>query len=158
MITTAWKDKIAELELVAKANAGEKTAIPVEKLDVVIRRRVARKRKGSWWLVREEVRTLPHAEDDQIFEFRNGATPSNIIGQKISVVLCHDPPELAVLSDCEVFVQQGKLHVDCAPLLKRRYTAPVPKGARFAGATSGDQSAVFIQPSSELARLIQKLW
>ncbi len=157
-ITAAWKEQINELELIAKARAGDENHIPIEKLDAVVRRRVARKRKGSWWLVPEELRGSKPVEDDQVFEFYNGAGPDNVIDQKVSVYIRQDGPDIASIPDCQTFVQDGKLHVDCAPPLRRRYTAPVPKGAMFARSTDGDDLAVFILPSSELARLIQKLW
>jgi len=157
-ITAAWKERTKELELIAKARAGDEKQIPAEELDAVIRRRVARKRKGSWWLVPEELRKSEPVEDDQVLEFHNGATPDNIVDQKVSVYIRQDSPDIASLPDCRIFVQDGKLHVDCAPPLKRRYTAPVPKGAMFARSTEGDDLAVFVLPSSELARLIQKLW
>jgi hypothetical protein len=157
-ITAAWKEQISELELIAKARAGNKKNIPVENLDALIQHRVARKRKGSWWLVPEDLRKSEPLEDDQVFEFHNGATPDNVIDQKVSVYIWQDGVDLASMPDCQTFVQDGKLHVDCAPPLKRRYTAPVPKGAVFARSTDSDDLAVFVFPSSELARLIQKLW
>ncbi len=127
-------------------------------LDALIRRRVARKRKGSWWLVPEELRKRELAEDDQVFDFQNGATPENVIDQKVSVYICQGELDIASMPNCHTFVREGKLQVDCAPPLKHRYTAPVPKGALFARSTVGDELAVFIPSSSELARLIQKLW
>ena len=78
--------------------------------------------------------------------------------QKVSVYVRQDGPVIVSMPDCQTFVQDGKLHVDCAPPLKRQYTAPVPKGAMFARSTDSDHLAVFVLPSSELARLIQKLW
>ncbi len=157
-ITAAWKTQINELELIAKARAGDKQHIPIENLDALIQRRVARKRKGSWWLVPEELRRSELVENDQVFEFHNGATPENIIDQKVSVYIGQDGPDISSMPDCQVFVQDGKLHVDCAPPLKRRYTAPVPKGAVFARSTTGNDLALFVVRWSELARLIQKLW
>jgi hypothetical protein len=157
-ITAAWKEQINELELIAKARTGDENHIRTERLDAVVRRRVARKRKGSWWLVPEELRRSEPVEDDQVFEFYNGAAPNNVIDQKVSVYIRQDGPDIASIPDCRTFVQDGKLHVDCAPPLQRRYTAPVPKGAMFARSTDGDDLAVFILPSCELARLIQKLW
>jgi hypothetical protein len=157
-VTAAWKEQINELELIAKARAGDEKPIPMENLDALIRRRVARRRKGSWWLVPEELRKSEPAEDDQLFEFQNGATPGNVVDQTVSVYICRDERYSSSLPNCNTFVQDGKLHVDCAPSLKRRYTAPVPKGAMFARSTSEGELAVFVLPSSELARLIQKLW
>jgi hypothetical protein len=157
-VTAAWKEQINELELIAKARAGDEKPIPMENLDALIRRRVARRRKGSWWLVPEELRKSEPAEDDQLFEFQNGATPGNVVDQTVSVYICRDERYSSSLPNGNTFVQDGKLHVDCAPSLKRRYTAPVPKGAMFARSTSEGELAVFVLPSSELARLIQKLW
>lgn len=157
-ITTAWREQINELELIAKAGAGDKNHVPVENLDALIRRRLARKRRGSWWLVPEELRKSKPVEDDQVFEFHNGATPANVIDQRLSVYIRQDGPSIACIPDCRTFVQDGKLYVDCAPPLKRRYTARVPTGAMFAHSTDGAHLAVFVLPSSELARLIQKLW
>ena len=54
--TAAWQEQSQELELIARAQAGDQEHIATEKLDAVIVRRVARKRKGSWWLVPEELR------------------------------------------------------------------------------------------------------
>jgi hypothetical protein len=157
-LTAAWQEQINELELIAKARAGDQKHIPVEKLDALIQRCVTRKRKGSWWLVPEELRSPEAVEDDQVFEFRNGATPDNVIDQKISVFIRQDGPDIASMPDCQTFVQDGRLHVDCAPPLARRYTAAVPPGAMFARSTDSGDLAVFILPSTELARLIQKLW
>ena len=158
VITAGLKEQINELELIAKARAGDKKHIPVENVDALIQRRVVRKRKGSWWLVPEELRKSESVEDDQVFEFRSGTSPDNVIDQKVAVFIRQDGPEIGSMPDCQTFVQDGKLHVDCAPPLKRRYTAPVPKGAMFARSTEGDDLAVFVLPRSELARLIQKLW
>jgi hypothetical protein len=99
--------------------------------------------KGSWWLVPEELRKPKPAEDDQVFQFRNGATPDNVVDQKVAVYICEDAPDVASIPGCRTFVQDGKLHVDCAPPLKRRYIAPVPKGATFARSTEGDDLAFF---------------
>lgn len=154
----AWKERINELELIAKARAGNENRIPTERLDAVVKRRLARKRKGSWWLVPEELRKSKPVDDEQEFEFHNGAAPDNVIDEKVSVYVRQDGPEIASMPDCHTFVQDGTLHVDCAPPLKHRYTAPVPKGAIFARATDRNDLAVFVPPSSELARLIQKLW
>jgi len=154
----AIRARIKELEVIAKARAGDDQQIPAEELDAVIRRRVARKRKGSWWLVPEELRKSEPVEDAQVFEFHNGTTPDNVVDQKVSVYIRQDAPDIASMPDCRTFVQDGKLQVDCAPPLKRRYSAPVPKGAMFARSTEGDELAVFVLPSSELAMLIQKLW
>lgn len=157
-LTADWQDQINELELIAKARAGDQEHIPVEKLDALIQRRVARKQKGSWWLVPEELRRPEPVAADQAFEFHNGATPDNVIDQKISVFIRQDGSDIASLPDCQTFVQDGRLQVDCAPPLGRRYTAEVPPGAMFARSIDGGDLAVFIAPSSELARLIQKLW
>ncbi len=157
-ITDGWKAKINELELIAKVRAEDKYRVPVENLDAVIQRRVARKRKGSWWLVPEGLRKSEPHNDDQVFEFQDGITLENVVDQKVSVCICFDAPNAESMPACEIFVQDGKLHVDCAPPLTRRYTAPVPKGAKFARSADHDGLAVFVLPSSELARLIQKLW
>jgi hypothetical protein len=157
-ITAAWKQQINELELIAKARAGNKQHIPIEDLDAFIQRRVARKRKGSWWLVPEQLRKPKSVDDDQVFEFHNGATSDNVVDQTISVYIRRDGPDVESMPHCQTFVQHGKLHVDCAPPLKRRYTAPVPKGAMFARSTEGGDLAVFVLPSTELAGLIRKLW
>ncbi len=154
----AWKEQINELELIAKARAGDENHIPIERLDAVVTRRVAHKRKGSWLVVPEERRRSKPVEENQVFEFYNGAEPDNITDQKVSVHIRQDGPDIASIPDCQTFVQDGKLHVDCAPPLKRRYTAPVPKGAMFARSTDGNDLAVFVLPSSELARLVQELW
>jgi hypothetical protein len=108
--------------------------------------------------VPEELRRPEPVEDDQVFEYYNGAAPDNVIDQKVSVYIRQDGPDIASIPNCLTYVLDGKLHVDCAPPLKRRYAAPVPKGAVFARSTDGDDLAVFILSSSELARLIQKLW
>lgn len=158
LITAAWKKQIEELELIAKARAGDEKHVPVEELDVLIQRRVSRKRKGSWWLVPEELRAPEAMEDDQLFDFHNGATPENIVDQRISVYIRSDELEIASMRDCHTFVQDGKLHVDCAPPLNRRYTAPVPNGAMFARSSDDEELAVFIPSTSELARLMLKLW
>jgi hypothetical protein len=76
----------------------------------------------------------------------------------VSVHIVEDASGIASMPYCRTFVEDDKLHVDCAPPLKRRYTAPVPKGAMFARSTDGGDLAVFVLPSSELAELIQKLW
>lgn len=60
-----WKQRINQLELIAKARAGDENHIPTEVLDAVIRRRLVRKRKGSWWLVPEGLRMPEAIEDDQ---------------------------------------------------------------------------------------------
>jgi hypothetical protein len=156
-LTAAWQEQIKELELIAQARAGDQEHIPIEKLDALIQRRVARKQKGSWWLVPEELRRPEPEEAEQAFGFRSGATPDNVIDQKISVFIRQDGPDIASLPDCQTFVQDGRLHIDCAPPLRRRYTAAVPPGAMFTRSTDGEL-AVFILPTSELARLIQKLW
>lgn len=155
-VTAALKERISELELIAKVRAGEH--IPDESLDAVVRSRVARVRKGSWWLVPKELRKPEPVEDDQVFEFRNGAMPDNVIGQKVEICICEDGPSVLSMPNGQIFVQDGKLHIDCAPPLKRRYTAAVPKGAMFARSIDGGDLAVFVLPSSDVARLIQKLW
>jgi len=157
-VTADWQEQINELELIEKAQGGDTKHAPVKELDALIRRRVARKRKGSWWLVPEELRKPKPAEDEQVLDFHNGATPDNVVDQEVSVYIRQEAPEIASLPNCHTFIEDGKLHVDCAPPLKRRYTAPVPNGAMFAHSTDGDDLGLFVLPSSELARLIQKLW
>jgi hypothetical protein len=156
-VNAAWQEQIQELELIARAQAGDHDHIVTEKLDAVIVRRVARKRKGSWWLVPEELRR-PQPADEPEYEYHNGATPENVLGQTIAVYIREGGEDISSLPGCRVFAQDGRLQIDCAPPLHRRYTAPVPNGAMFARATDGGELAVFIAPSSDLARLITKLW
>jgi hypothetical protein len=85
VITAAWKERINQLELIGKACAGDAQHIPVEGLDALILRRVARKRKGSWWHVPQELRKSNTVDDDKVFEFHNGAAPDNVIDQRVSV-------------------------------------------------------------------------
>ena len=81
-----------------------------------------------------------------------------MLGQTIAVYIRQDGADISSLPGCRVFSQDGRLRIDCAPPLHRRYTAAVPNGAMFARATDGGELAVFIAPSSDLARLITKLW
>jgi hypothetical protein len=157
-VTAAWKQKIGELELIEKARAGDVHHAPADELVALIQRRVARKCKGSWWLVPEELRKSEPVEEGLVFDFHNGTTPENIVDQEVSVYIRQDAPEIASMPNCRTFIEKCMLHVDCAPPLKRRYTAPVPKDAMFARSTDGDDLALFVHPSSELAGLIQKLW
>jgi hypothetical protein len=156
--TAALQEQIDELEIIAKARAGDSTPTTVEELDVLIRRRVTRKKEGKWWLVPEELRKPRGANDEQVFEFHNGATPDNIIDQELDVYIRDSAPVVASMRKCHTFVEEGKLNIDCAPPLNRRYTPIVPNGAMFARSTDDATLAVFVLPTSELARLIQKLW
>jgi hypothetical protein len=157
-LTAAWKEHIKELELIAKARAGNTERIPVEHMDALIVSRVARKRKGSWWMVPHELRNQSPEPDDQVFEFHNSTTPENVINQKVEVYVRGDTPDISSMPDCQIFVEDHKLHVDLAPPLKRRYTAPVPKGAMFARSRDGEHLGVFVAPSSDVAKLMRILW
>jgi hypothetical protein len=48
VITSFWKDKIAELENIENTTGGDDIPTPVEGLDALFMRQV-RKQKGSWW-------------------------------------------------------------------------------------------------------------
>ncbi|MGA2066690.1 MAG: hypothetical protein ABSG86_17065 [Thermoguttaceae bacterium] len=51
-------EKIAQLREIVDTTGGDPTPTPVEGLEALVRERVARKRKGSWWRVPEELRRI----------------------------------------------------------------------------------------------------
>ncbi len=50
------RKKVAQLREIADTTGGDPTPTPIEGLEALVQDRVARKRKGSWWRVPEELR------------------------------------------------------------------------------------------------------
>jgi hypothetical protein len=158
-VTSFWQDKIAELQNIAETTGGDATPIPIEGLDALIMRRKARKRKGSWWLVPEELRRRePPQLTDGCFEFNNGATADNIVDQEIQVYIRTDEENIPSMTGCRTYLSEGQLWVDCAPPLKRTHIAPMPRGAMIARSTDHRKFAAFVRPKTELGLLVTRLW
>ncbi len=76
------KEQINELELIAKARAGNENRIPTERLDAVVKtpnfaqtqRIVVARARGT-----AQIQTV---KVEQEFEFHNGAAPDNVIDEK----------------------------------------------------------------------------
>ncbi|WP_437186695.1 hypothetical protein SH668x_000044 [Planctomicrobium sp. SH668] len=151
-----WQNQIPTLDEIAESGGNlSLTALPP---DAVVLKRTSRKRRGSWWRVPEELRNPEPESNEQVLDFRNGASSENVVDQNVEVYILHNATEIESMPGCRTFVQDKKLHVDCAPPLQRRYTALVPNGAMFARSTQDDALGLFVPPSSELASLIRKLF
>jgi len=158
-LTSFWLEKIAQLQEIADTTGGDPIPTPVEGLDALVQRRVARKRKGSWWRVPEELRRRePPQLTDQAFEFHNGATGENVLGQEIEIHIRSDEDTYSYMPGCRTYLSNGQLWVDCAPPLNRKHIAPMPRGAMISRATDDGQIAAFVAPRSELGTLVLRLW
>jgi hypothetical protein len=158
-VTAFWQAKIAQLEEIVETTGGDASHMPVEGLDALIQKRVARKRKGSWWRVPDELRRPEPPElTDQTFEFRNGATSENVVDKKIEIYILGDEDTISSMPGCCTYLFKSQLWVDCAPPLNRKHIAPMPRGATIAHATDQERLAAFVHPKSELGVLVARLW
>jgi len=158
-VTSYWQDKIAQLEQIASVTGGEKCQTPAEELDALIQKRVARKRKASWWRVPMELRRPePPQLMDEAFEFHGGASAQNVVGEGIEICLHSNDDSVSSMPGCYTYLRDGQLWVDCAPLLNRKHGAPMPSGAMIARSKDDRQLAAFVSPISELGLLVSRLW
>jgi hypothetical protein len=158
-VTAYWREKISQLQEIADTTGGDPLPTPIERLDALVLNRVARKRKGAWWRVPEELRRArPPKLSDHAFTFHDGVTADNVVDQEIEVYICRGEDTISSLPGCSTYLSNGQLWVDCAPSLNRRHIAPMPRGAILARAADSKRLAAFVSPESELGAMVVRLW
>ena len=156
-LTTFWQKQIPAIEKIAESG-GDPTFAGLSP-DAMVQKRVARKRRGSWWRVPEEIRNKPTMADGDVrgIEFQNGTTSRNVVDRVVSVYLLGNKAYFSSMPDCRIFERNRDLWVDCAPPLNRQHAAPVPAGAMVSRSEDGDLG-VFVDPESSLGQLVRHLF
>ncbi|HJT35405.1 MAG TPA: hypothetical protein VJ783_25490 [Pirellulales bacterium] len=92
--------------------------------------------------------------------FFNKTTLADVTDANIDVFLINDENEVSTLPLCRTFLLRGRLWIDCAPELARRYTAPVPDDvliSRNEDCLALGRFGVFVPGGSELGNLVADL-
>jgi hypothetical protein len=92
--------------------------------------------------------------------FFNKTTLVDVTDADIDVFLVHDENEVSSLPLCRTFLLGGRLWIDCAPELNRKYTAPVPDNvliSRNENCLAFGRFGVFVPVGSELGNLVADL-
>jgi hypothetical protein len=85
---------------------------------------------------------------------------ADVTDADIDVFLVYGDDEVSSLPLCRTFVRSGRLWMDCAPLLHRRYAAPVPDDvliSRNEECLTTGRYGVFVPVWSRLGRLVADL-
>lgn len=78
----------------------------------------------------------------------------------VDVFLVYGDDEVCSLPLCRTFVARGRLWMDCAPAMDRKYVAPVPDDvlvSRNEECLTMGRYGVFVPVSSRLGRLVAEL-
>ena len=92
--------------------------------------------------------------------FFNKTTFSDVTDANIDVFLVNADNVVSSLPLCRTFLLDGRLWIDCAPELDRRYTAPVPDDvliSRNENCLAFGRFGVFVPVGSELGNLVANL-
>jgi hypothetical protein len=92
--------------------------------------------------------------------FFNKTTLADVTDADIDVFLLNGENEVRSLPLCRTFFLRGRLWIDCAPELDRRYTAPVPDDgpiSRNENCLAFGRFGVFVPVGSELGNLVADL-
>ena len=92
--------------------------------------------------------------------FFNKTTLDDVTDANIDVFLLNGDNEVSSLPLCRTFMLSGRLWIDCAPELDRRYTAPVPDNvliSRNENCLAFGRFGVFVPVGSELGNLVANL-
>ena len=92
--------------------------------------------------------------------FFNKTTLADVTDANVDVFLLNDDNEARSLPLCRTFLLRGRLWVDCAPALNRKYTAPVPEDvliSRNEDCLALGRFGVFVPVGSELGNLVMDL-
>lgn len=110
-------------------------------------------------MVPEELRRRePPQLVDGAFEFHNGATAENVVDREVQVYIRTDGDHISSMPGCRTYLREGQLWVDCAPPLKRKHVAPLPRGAMLAGSAEDESTGAFVLAKTELGKLVHRLW
>ena len=92
--------------------------------------------------------------------FFNKTTLADVTDANVDVFLLNDDNEARSLPMCETFLLRGRLWIDCAPSLNRKYTAPVPEDvliSRNEDCLALGRYGVFVPAGSMLGNLVADL-
>lgn len=92
--------------------------------------------------------------------FFNHTTLTDVTDADVDVFLVYEGDEVSSLPLCKTFLRSGRLWMDCAPKLKRKYTAPVPDDvliSRNEECLTMGRYGVFVPAWSRLGRLVAEL-
>jgi hypothetical protein len=92
--------------------------------------------------------------------FFNETTLADVTDANIDVFLLNGESEVSSLPLCRTFLLGGRLWIDCAPELDRRYTAPMPEDvliSRNENCLVFGRFGVFVPVGSELGNLVADL-
>lgn len=158
--TSFWQQKIKEIE---KAVDVGKQTLPVspESLDAIVQKRVAHKRKGSWWRVPEELRKPERTDEpaQTAIQYGTGISFDDVKDTDVSVAIVEEGRDsMEVLPGCHTFVERGALWVDCVPRLIRKHAAPVPVTAFVTRRSEDDEFLIMVDPDNTLGRLVRRLF
>jgi hypothetical protein len=92
--------------------------------------------------------------------FFNKTTLADVTDANVDVFLLNGDNRVRSIPLCKTFVLSGRLWIDCAPELNRKYTAPVPQDvliSRNEDCLSLGRYGVFVPAGSELGKLVRDL-
>ncbi len=94
-----------------------------------------------------------------VMNFLHGTTAEEIDG-KVALIVLNSRTEIVQTITAEIFLQAGRLMIDCIPVLRRKHIAAVPDDAIITRAVSDkfrEKFAVIIAPESEAAKFIYQM-
>jgi hypothetical protein len=92
--------------------------------------------------------------------FFNKTTLADVTDANIDVFLLNGDNEVSSLPLCRTFLHGGRLWIDCAPSLDRKYSAPVPEDvliSRNEDCLVLGRYGVFVPVGSELGNMVADL-
>lgn len=91
--------------------------------------------------------------------FLHNTSAEEIAGKEARVILNTNTEKVETIS-AEIFLQDGRLFIDCIPMLRRKHVVAVPEDAIISRAFTDairQRYGVFINPESEAGKFIQGL-
>ena len=92
-------------------------------------------------------------------QFLNDTSVGEIAGQSVTVVVRSNSDQMDTIT-ADVFLKDGRLFIDCIPVLPRKHVVAVPDDAIMSRAVKPDtrgKFGVFVHPHSEAGLFIKDL-
>ena len=96
---------------------------------------------------------------DIAMHFLRDTTLEAIVGQEVTVVVDTKTEQVSTIT-AKAFLQDGRLFIDCAPPLRRKYVTPVPDDAIISSSDRPDKPwrfGIIIRAESDAGKFIQRL-